>query len=109
MRERINLGDTMEEVAWKMSEGNPGALSVIMRLLTKNLILLLDLDDMNIRGSAIWVGYKDHCKEDLDRFIECVRTRDLGMVETINTAIERGDCGEAVPMAVTHEKGKSDG
>lgn len=91
-RKSVDLSDTLKEVIIKMSEGNPGALSVLGLLLEKYkedlavslYRLLMNLDDMNIRGSQIWVGYKDHCKQDLDVFIACVKTRDREMVSVIN-------------------------
>jgi len=101
-RERINLTDTTQDVIFKMSEGNPGALNVCVQLLADatGFFTLLNLDDMGIRGSAIWVAYKDHCKEDLSKFIECCKERSNSMIDTVNTAIQRGDCGEDVPLAI---------
>lgn len=88
MREKINITNNGKEIAIAMSEGNPGGLRVIMQMLVRGgpqaMISVLDLDDMNIRGEQIWLGYKDHCGEDLDKFIELARRRDVGMVETIN-------------------------
>lgn len=88
MREAINLSDSTKDVVMKMAEGNPGAISVLTQLLNSDdpaaLMLLLDLDDMNIRGSQIWVGYKDHCGEDLEKFTQAIRDRDRAMVDAIN-------------------------
>ena len=88
MREKIGMMTTQSEMAAIMSEGNPGALSVICQILQadplEGFMTLLNLDDMNIRGSQIWLGYKDHCREDIKLFIWCVKNRDRNMVETIN-------------------------
>lgn len=87
-REAINLSDSTQSVIVKMSEGNPGALTVLVDMLKTQdptaLMNILSLDDMNIRGSQIWVGYKDHCGSDMDKFIQAVKDRDADMVETIN-------------------------
>lgn len=48
------------------------------------VILLCHLDDMNIRGSQIWIGYKYHCGQDLDRFMGCVTSRNEDMIAKIN-------------------------
>ncbi len=40
---------------------------------------------MNIRGSQIWVGYKDHCKQDIEAFKTAISQRDQAMVDTINS------------------------
>jgi len=88
MRQKIGLETNQKELAAMMSEGNPGALSVICQIMKDGpmefMMTILDLDDMNIRGSQIWLGYKDHCEEDIEKFIECVKGRDKDMVETIN-------------------------
>jgi len=78
MRERIGFNDTTKDILIRMSEGNPGGLTVMMELLKDgdNLIRLFDLDDMNIWGTQIWIGYKDYCESDIKKFIECVKYRD---------------------------------
>ena len=87
-REKISLNDSIVNMIIKMSEGNIGACSVCTDLIKNNpdfgMMTLLDLDDMNMRGSQIWVGYKDHCKENLEMFIEACRNRDQVMVNTVN-------------------------
>lgn len=86
MREKINLNDNIKNILIKMSEGNPGGLRVLIELLNNKMgfIYLLGLDDMNIRGWQIWVGYKDYCKSDLNKFIEAIHNRSSKMVELIN-------------------------
>lgn len=87
MRKNINLHMNIQTVIMEMSEGNPGAVSVLTQILTNHpmgFASILSLDDMNIRGSQIWVGYKDHCKENLQIFIDCITKRDKEMVDTIN-------------------------
>lgn len=85
-RAKLKLSDSFVDVQIKMAEGNPGAASVIGKIMRcpDGLFTLMDLDDMNIRGSQIWVGYKDHCNEDIDEFILCANSRSAAMVETIN-------------------------
>lgn len=98
MRQKIGLETTQKEMAMIMSEGNPGALSVICQILkadpVEGFMTLLNLDDMNIRGVQIWLGYKDHCGEDIEKFIKCANDRDEDMIATIN-----GEPGEG-PVAV---------
>lgn len=88
MRENIKLEATVIDLMVAMSEGNPGAINVLANIIKTNpnsgLITMLSLDDMNIRGSQIWLGYKDHCGQNIDKFIECVDNRDVEMVNTIN-------------------------
>lgn len=87
-RKALKLEDTFEQFMMKMSEGNPGALTVLMQIVEKDpnlgLLQILNLDDMNVRGTQIWIGYKDHCGENIDLFIEKMKARDADMVATIN-------------------------
>jgi len=88
----IKLTDTMMETMTKMSEGNPGALRVLMELFTsENWLPILGLDDMNIRGWQVWVGYKDYCKCDLDLFVKKIKERSSEMVDVINDEARRMD------------------
>jgi hypothetical protein len=89
-REKITSSDTTMDTIIKLSEGNPGGLTVIKQVLQKSegfdgVMRLLDLDDMNMRGPQIWVGYKDHCGEDINKFIEAVKNRDPDMIKTVNS------------------------
>lgn len=85
-REKVTLKDTVQEVIVKMAEGNPGAVRVLCELAKAEFGIMdvLSLDDMNIRGCQIWVGYKDHCGEDLSKFRQAIKKRDQEMVTTIN-------------------------
>lgn len=88
MRKKIDLMDNTMNLIFKMSEGNPGALTVLMEILQRPnaLIAILGLDDMNIRGWQIWVAYKNHCKNNVDLLLELIKKRDSKMVDTINRA-----------------------
>jgi hypothetical protein len=86
-RNKIGLGMNAMEVLVEMSEGNPGAATVLGQMMSDGpfgLMSVLHLDDMNIRGSQIWVGFKDYCGQKMDKFLECLKSRDPGMVEKIN-------------------------
>jgi hypothetical protein len=87
MRTKVNITDTRELVA-EMSEGNPGALSVLVRLLKERPLdgpfVILHMDDMNIRGTQIWLAYKDHCGQDINALADAVTRRDPELVATVN-------------------------
>ena len=103
MRNNIVINSDVQTMVGIMSEGNIGAVTVLMRLLEKDavrgMIYILDLDDMNIRGTQIWIGYKDHCGQDVDKFKKCLSNRDQEMVDVINKEGERGNHDE---VAVRH-------
>lgn len=86
MSEKIGLMDSVADVVVKMAKGNPGAIRVCVELLKREngLFLVLDLDDMGIRGSSIWLGYKDFAKEDIEVFAKACRDRDPEMIRIIN-------------------------
>jgi len=90
-RKEINLHDNFQELLMKMSEGNPGGLSVLMQIAKEfskcpedAFIHMMLLDDMNIRGSQIWMGYKDYCGSDIKKFIQCIKEKNQGMINKIN-------------------------
>ncbi len=86
-RPKLDLNDTIQDTIIKMSEGLPGAIVGLASLLKADKtgwLLLLGLDDMNIRGSQIWEAYKYLYNEDGKRFAEAVRKRDIKMVDFIN-------------------------
>ena len=101
-RQKIGIDMSVVDVMMLMSEGNPGAISVMAEILKKDpangLMYILDLDDMNIRGTQIWVGYKDYCNQNLDEFMKCVGDRDHKMVGVINA---EGKLGNHEEIAVT--------
>lgn len=92
--------DSTREVIMMMSEGNPGALNVLIELLKDEmgLIDILNLDDMGMRGSQIWVAYKNHCKCDLEALKKALRDRDQALVDAVNTL---GSHIPGTPKAVT--------
>ncbi len=87
MAEVIQLSDTIPNILVKMSEGNPGALSVLMEIIAAKkeaaIMLILTLDNLDIRGQYIWVGFKDYCEQDLEVFCNKVQSRDQDMIDFI--------------------------
>ena len=85
----ITLDDDVTTAIVKMAEGNPGAVQVlceiVKRLGAEGFITLCHLDDMAIRGWKIWVGFKDYCKRDYDKFIELINQRDQVMQDFIHS------------------------
>ena len=88
IREKIRLDSDLTEMMFQMSEGNPGALTVLIGLLKDDLISgmidVLHLDDMGMRGPQIWVAFKDHCKSDIPTFRAALKSRDKEMIATVN-------------------------
>lgn len=99
-REKISLKDSVQDVIVKMSEGNPGAINVLIQLYDpkdpETVFEMLQLDDMNIRGSQIWVGFKDFAGGDMKKFRAAIRSRDREMLHVINMEDPEG------PRATAH-------
>ena len=87
---RINLNDTFIVSIMKMSDGNPGAVTAITALSTVNPSVdpesamgpyapLLSLDTHRIYGSAIWILYKDICKQNARTMLMLLRAVQLGL------------------------------
>lgn len=87
MNKKIAYNMSLQEIITTMSEGNPGGLRVLIEVAKHpegGFLSLLNLDDMGIRGPMVWVGYKDHCGQDLNKFVKAVNGRDRAMIATIN-------------------------
>lgn len=88
---RLTFNDTMQDALVKISEGNPGALTVCVEMLTRGaeidpqaigggLISMLMLDELEIYGSRIWMLYKDVCGENLSKVFVMMRSHQLGFI-----------------------------
>lgn len=78
----IGPNDTGKNMIIKMSKGNIGACTVLMKILqakgeVDGIVTILHLDDMGIRGEQIWLWYKYVFGENIDPFIEAIWKRKL--------------------------------
>jgi hypothetical protein len=99
--ERIEGTDNVMSMVMKLSEGNPGALTVCMEAFQNvaeidpigalgGLAPMLSMDTLGIYGSRIWMLYKDVCGERLPYFLAMLRGWQLGYLPeaTLNNAID---------------------
>ena len=88
---KIEITDSLCSVAVKMSEGNPGAVSVIMGLIKEGgvidpqcamggLGLVLLLDTWGIYGPDIYVLFNDKCGRDYRKMVLLLRATQLGIL-----------------------------
>lgn len=65
----------------KLADGNPGALSVVIQAIEENVLFatsgLERLDKAGIRGSDIWVLFKDICESNLFAFLYAINARPM--------------------------------
>lgn len=88
---RIDFNDDIISCVQKLSEGNPGAISVLMQLMQAEDVdpdsafgpfgTVLSLDTYGVYGSKIWILYKDLCGEDIVKTIATLRALQLGLVD----------------------------
>lgn len=81
---RIQLTDKVTDSLAKMSDGNIGALNVLLQLRLKEggVMKVIHLDSIKIYGSDIWVLYKDCCGEDINKLVHVLNENRMGELET---------------------------
>lgn len=93
MTNKIRMDMSCFEAMVALSEGNPGAVSVLTQLAragskhdpddaTGGIGPMLDLDDLGIYGSRIWQLYKDVCGQKLGVMLAVLRAHQLGFIKT---------------------------
>lgn len=68
--EKITPNMSIRDMILVMSEGNPGAMTVLVEMLRdpRGIFRILLLDTYDIRGSKIWGLYKDCSGENMEKF-----------------------------------------
>lgn len=90
---KIELSDSITSIVTKMSEGNPGAITVLIQLIKNEKYIdpdsafseygvstMLGLDELGIYGPNIWVLYKDICGQDIENVVGICRAVQLGFL-----------------------------
>jgi hypothetical protein len=89
---RIQLEDDFAGIVTKMTDGNIGAVTCMIRTMELTRAIdpasiigeigpLLTLDNIGIYGSAIWVLFKNVCKEKPAVMIAVLRATQLGILD----------------------------
>ncbi len=87
----IQLDDTIPSALAKMSAGNPGAITVLLRIFKEGDAIdpqswsggfgtILALDTHKIYGEDIWILYKYICGEDIVNVCAVLRAVQLGIL-----------------------------
>ncbi len=83
--------DDPTEIILALSDGNPGAASVMAQMLSRGAAIdpdnilgsmgpILMLDTFKIYGPDIWILYKDVCGQDIVKTIAAIRSVQIGHV-----------------------------
>ena len=106
---RIQLEMPLMDIIKVMSEGNPGALRVVMELLTdggkidtqdvfEGFGSVMGLDNLDLYGPKIWMLYKDVCGENLSLMIVVLRAVQLGHVSDADVKHAVDNYGEGLDL-----------
>ena len=103
---KCGLEDTGRDVVVKLAEGNPGAATVMMKILQEQdkidpdaagmgVLGLLMFDTLGVYGSRIWMLYKDVCNSDVSEVLAVLRGWQLGFLSeaVLNYAIDNDGDG----------------
>lgn len=114
--ERIELGDSPQDAVVKMSDGNPGAINVMMSIILKGgaidpkaflggLGVILSLDTHGIYGPDIWILFKDVCKQNIGHMLGVLRAVQLGIIpeSTMKAMMNRTYAGPETPETLTEQ------
>jgi len=88
---RIQLQDSGLDMIIKMSDGNPGAVVTLMKILSESATIdpqsvlggigpVLALDTLEVYGTDIYVLFNDKCDSDMRKFIMLLRAHQLGII-----------------------------
>lgn len=80
----LTRGMSLERTVEVMAEGHSPTKKLLLLCVTVDHMLLLHLDDMNLRGLMAWAAFYGYCEGVFDKFKVCVVTRDSEMVNYIN-------------------------
>lgn len=108
-KSRLDLHDNLINIFMKMSDGNPGAITVLTRMMKEapkydkhqpNFIMhIVMLDSFQVYGWKIWVLWKDFCKEDPESFIMAIRAMQLGFIDRLRLHMDLDGRNKPGPYA----------
>lgn len=81
-----------------LADGNPGAVRTLADVAVEReddtIQVYAELMKRDVRGPLIWVGYSDHCKSDIDCFVDGVLDGDeelFAEIEAYREKLEASD------------------
>lgn len=91
---KIDTKDNIQRVIVKLSDGNPGALSVLIQIIKNGNIIdpdslntdemnLFLIDELEIYGPNLWILYKDVCQQNLLSLFSLFRAYELKIITKV--------------------------
>lgn len=98
---KLKATDTTMDAALKMSEGNPGALQVVMNLMQDpnphGFMRLLSCDSIGLYGSKLYMLWNDCCGRNMVKFNAVIDAWQQGRIST-ETIMEHVSGGWGTPF-----------
>lgn len=94
---RIKITDTIQDVAMKMSDGNPGALQVTLDLVRDDITYLFLCDTIGLYGEKLYMLWNDCCDRDLERMKKVLFAARTGKISEA-TILKHLDGGYGKPF-----------
>ena len=90
---KLSLDMSIAQCMIVMADSNPGAAVAIMNIMQQTSAIdpdnalggigyVMDLDEMGIYGTDIYVLYSDICNKELPKFLAVLRAKQLGLLDT---------------------------
>lgn len=112
---RLELTMSPADMIVALAEGNPGAMTVMLRMVNNNEKIdpmdwagpfgpLLSLDALGIFGCRIWMLYKDVCKENLVHTLALMRSVQMGITRDTDLQHAIDNRGDGIDLLDTLKK-----
>ena len=114
---KIGCDDNLLDSIVKMSEGNPGAVTVLAELVKRTpeidpqaglggLHYVLMMDDWGLYGSQIWMVFKDVCGQSIEGVIALFRAHQSGILseKELQQIIDKDELYDFIPIIAAIQK-----
>lgn len=82
-KEQLSATDSTYTIMLKMGQGHPGAAMVLYWLMSNpqrpdDILIIVSLDRLDIRGERLWTLYSDCCDKDLEILRNVIKANSSG-------------------------------
>ncbi len=85
---KIKLNDDINDIIVKLSDGNPGAMSMLFGIIKHKeddfvdlLSIFLTIDKMGLYGSHLYMLWNDCCNRDTEKTIQVIYAYQKGLIK----------------------------
>ena len=77
------VAETIIKIMVDISDGNPGAINAMMMCMEEDLASIFAIEKSGLRGSQIWLAYKDYSNCDTKKMIRGIIDKDPSLKEVL--------------------------